>query len=139
MHMCNETIKSILTHVKNYRYFQLLVQKDRIYWDRVYAPTRQHPSFEKSSMGVASTSSAEDGKVRLCGDYRALNARIIPGRHSPPHIVNFVHALYGKKIFSKIDLVRAYNQIPVVPNDRAKTAITMLFGLFEFNSRTIEL
>ena len=45
---------------------------------------------------------------------------------------DFTAQLEGKKIFSKIDLVRGYNQIPVAAVDIPKTAVITPFGLFEF-------
>jgi cleavage and polyadenylation specificity factor subunit 1 len=74
----------------------------------------------------------KDNGWRPCGDHRAMNSRTVPDRYPVRHIQDYSHQLTGCSIFSKIDLVIAYNQIPVHPDDIQKRAITNPFGLFDF-------
>ena len=73
-----------------------------------------------------------DGKWRACGDYRGLNMNSEDDRYPLPHIHDCNANLANCTIFSKIDLIRGYNQIPMAPDSITKTAIITPFGLWEF-------
>ena len=75
-----------------------------------------------------------DGTLRPCGNYRRLNAITMRDNYPLPHIHDCLSGLNSCTIFSKIDLVKSYHQIPVASDDIPKTAISTPFGLFEFLS-----
>jgi cleavage and polyadenylation specificity factor subunit 1 len=73
-----------------------------------------------------------NGSWRPCGDYRRLNDVTVDDRYPLPHIHDFNGTLAGACVFSKIDLVRGYHQIPMSADAVPKTAIITPFGLWEF-------
>ena len=73
------------------------------------------------------------GGLRLCVDYRRLNAVTTPDAYPLPRIDESLDALRGARYFSTIDLVSGYWQIAMDPADRVKTAFTTPMGLYEFN------
>ena len=76
--------------------------------------------------------SKSDGSWRPCGDYRRLNAVTEDDRYPLPLLHTFSSVTAGAKMYSVLDLVKGYHQIPMDSSDIAKTAITTPFGLFEY-------
>ena len=80
-----------------------------------------------------------DGAWRPCGDYRRLNSITVPDKYPMPNISDITNVIGGVTVFSKLDLLKAYFQVPIHPPDRQKTAIATPFGSFVFNYSTFGL
>jgi hypothetical protein len=74
----------------------------------------------------------KDKEMRLCVDYRPLNAVTIKNKYPLPRIDILFDQLAGAQVFSKIDLRFGYHQIKIRAKDIPKTAFTMRYGLYEY-------
>jgi hypothetical protein len=74
----------------------------------------------------------KDHSLRLCVDYRPLNAVTIKNKYPLPRIDILFDQLAGAKIFPKIDLRSGYHQIKIRPSDIPKTAFSTRYGLYEY-------
>ena len=63
----------------------------------------------------------KDQSLRLCVDYRPLNAVTIKNKYPLPRIDILFDQLARAKVFSKIDLRSGYHQIKIRPQDIPKT------------------
>jgi hypothetical protein len=74
----------------------------------------------------------KDQSLRLCVDYRPLNAITIKNKYLLPRINILFDQLAGAKVFFKVDLRSGYHQIKIRPEDVPKTAFSTRYGLYEY-------
>jgi len=75
----------------------------------------------------------KNGKLRLCVDYRQLNAVTIRDQYPLPRIDELLDSFKDCHYFSTIDLASGFWQVEMKPEDKPKTAFITKQGLFEFN------
>ncbi|XP_063830254.1 uncharacterized protein K02A2.6-like [Ostrinia nubilalis] len=74
-----------------------------------------------------------DGGLRICADYKiTLNPVLLVDRFPLPRIEDLLVGLKGAKMFSKIDLSQAYNQVELDSSNEL-TVINTHRGLFKYN------
>jgi hypothetical protein len=74
----------------------------------------------------------KDESLRLCVDYRPLNAVTIKNKYPLPHIDVLFDQLVGAQVFSKIDLRSGYHQLKIRASDIPKMAFSTRYGLYEY-------
>lgn len=71
------------------------------------------------------------GGVRICQDYRGLNDVTIKNRYPLPLIRETLEQLSGAVIYTKLDIIHAFNNLRVAEEDVWKTAFITRKGLYE--------
>jgi hypothetical protein len=74
----------------------------------------------------------KDKELRLCVDYRPLNAVTIKNKYPLPRIDILFDQLAGAQMFFKIDLRSGYHQIRIHDEDISKTAFSTRYNLYEY-------
>ncbi|GBG69825.1 hypothetical protein CBR_g4654 [Chara braunii] len=90
------------------------------------------PSVSPYGSPVLFVPTKEGGTLRMCIDYRGLNAITVKNREPLPRIDDLLDRVQGCRYFSKIDLKSGYHQIAIRPEDQHKTAFQTRYGLYEF-------
>ena len=74
----------------------------------------------------------KDKTIRLCVDYRKLNAETWTDVHPMPRGGDILNQVGQAKYISTLDLAKGYWQVPVVEEDRPNIAFITPKGLYQF-------
>ena len=85
-----------------------------------------HSSSSYSSLAVVV--GKKNGSIRMCCDYRKLNAKTITNRHPLPRIQNILDNLGGSQYFTLLDQSKAYHQLHLHSDSRKLTAFITPWG-----------
>jgi len=90
------------------------------------------PSTSPFGAPVLLVSKKEAGKLRMCIDYRQLNAGTVVNQYPLPHTDELFNRLRGATVFSKIDLHSGFYQLLMAEEDIHKTAFRTRYGHYEW-------
>jgi hypothetical protein len=72
------------------------------------------------------------GGIRVCVDYRGLNAVTAKNRYPIPLIRETLDLLCHAKYYTKLDVIAAFNRLRITEGDEWKTAFLTRYGLYEY-------
>jgi hypothetical protein len=138
-HEINLKSGSEISYVRNYRLmseFELKVI--RHYLDEHLAKEFIQSSISKASASVLIARKPEGG-LRICVNYRALNAVIEKSRYSIPLINETLVKLFKAAVFTKLDVMHAFNRIRIKEKHEWLTTFNTRYGQFEYLVMSFEL
>ncbi|KAK1911178.1 hypothetical protein P3342_011780 [Pyrenophora teres f. teres] len=72
------------------------------------------------------------GGLRICVDYRGLNAVTRKNRNAPPAIKETLARMAKVQIITLVDVIAAFNSVRVKEGSEEKTAFFTRYGLYKY-------
>ena len=72
------------------------------------------------------------GGLRFCVDYQILNAITVKNRYPLPLVKETLERVCKAKIFSKINIIAAFNKLQIKEEEEWKTAFQTWYGLYKY-------
>lgn len=73
-----------------------------------------------------------DGTLRLCTDFRKINAQTVPDPYPLPRVEDLIDRVGKAKYLTKLDMTRGYWQVPLNPKSVPLSAFVTPFGHFQW-------
>lgn len=70
----------------------------------------------------------QDGSLRLCVDYRALNKVTVKNKYPVPLVADLFDRLAKASYFTKLDLRSGYYKVRIAAGDEPKTTMVTRYG-----------
>ncbi|GFO31292.1 Pol polyprotein [Plakobranchus ocellatus] len=112
------------------------LEKLKMEWTNVFTLTRNIISKVTHSEWAAPlvVVPKENGKVRLCGDFKVtINPEMKVDQYPLPTVQDLFATLSNGKKFTKLDLTQAYHQLPMDEDSKQYVTINTHVGLFRYN------
>ena len=112
------------------------MSKDELLMLQKYLKEHLSKGFIQASSSSAAFSvifvKKPEGGLCLCVDYRGLNNLTVKNRYSLPLIRETLNLLALSVIFTKLDIIAAFNKLQMAEGKEWKTAMRICYSLFEY-------
>jgi hypothetical protein len=96
-------------------------------WPRFCFPLSNFLAAHHLLLIIVTYDAKPDNSWRPCEDYSRFYVKTVKDSYSYPNVQDFMARLHGKSVFSKIDLVKGYHQVPMALLSVAKLLISPIW------------
>ena len=125
-----QKLRPVAFHLRNMVEAELKAQVKEDILERVNENSA--PTEWISNLVIVPKSTGPNMKIRLTSDSRAVNKAIKRTRFPGKTIEDLIYLVNGRKIFSKLDIRKAFHQLLLAEESRNLTIITTHIGLFRY-------